>query len=143
MLYFIDTNIFLRALHKENEKLFRESISLLTSIKENKIEAYTATVVLTEVVWTLSSFYKISKGKIIEGLTGIINLSGLKIMDQYNQLRALELYEKHSIKYIDALIASNEDIYTKKLIVVSYDRDFDKLKIIRKEPGEIIKSLRN
>lgn len=138
MRYFIDTNIFIRVLHKENEKLFHECFSFLKSVKENKIEAYTGTVVLTEVVWTLSSFYKISKAKIIEGLRGIINISGLKITDNYNQSLALTLFEKHSIKYIDAFIASIEEVSAKKMIVVSYDRDFDKLPVIRQEPKDIL-----
>lgn len=141
MEYFIDTNIFIRVLHKENEKLFRECLLLLQSIKENKIEAYTGTVVLTEVVWTLSSFYKISKAKIIEGLRGIININGLKILDNYKQSLALTLFEKHSVKYIDALIASNKDIYSKKICIVSYDSDFDKLKVLRREPKEVIKTI--
>ena len=141
MQYFIDTNIFLRILHKENEKIFQECLSLLNSIKENKIEASTATVVLTEVVWTLSTFYHISKLKVIEGIQGIIQINGLKIIDNYNHPLALQLFEKHSIKYIDALIASNEDIYAKKMTVVSYDRDFDKLPILRKEPKEVLKTL--
>lgn len=140
MGYFIDTNIFIRVLHKENEKLFRECLLLLQSIKENKIEAYTGTIVLTEVVWTLSSFYKISKAKIIEGVRGIINISGLKITDIYNQNLALTLFEKHSVKFIDALIASIEEVYTKKMIVVTYDRDFDKLPVIRKEPKDILRA---
>lgn len=141
MQYFIDTNIFIRALHKENERLFLECITLIKSIKENQIEAVTGTVVLTEIVWTLSSFYKINKAKIIEGLQGIMNISGLKIVDDYNQNLALDLFEKHPIKYIDALIASSENIYSKKVTIISYDRDFDKLEILRKEPKEVISEL--
>lgn len=143
MQYFIDTNIFIRALHKENERLFLECITLIKSIKENQIEAVTGTVVLTEIVWTLSSFYKINKAKIIEGLQGIINIRGLKIIDNYNQNLALHLFEKHPIKYIDALIASSENIYSKKVTIVSYDQDFDKLGVIRKEPLEAIKEIAN
>ncbi|OGG20374.1 hypothetical protein A3D03_06020 [Candidatus Gottesmanbacteria bacterium RIFCSPHIGHO2_02_FULL_40_13] len=141
MRYFIDTNIFIRVLHKENEKLFQECLLLLQSIKENEVEAFTGTVVLTEVVWTLSSFYKISKAKIIEGVRGIININGLKVLDNYNQSLALTLFEKHSIKYIDALIASNEEVFTKKMTIVSYDRDFDKLPVNRQEPKDILAKL--
>ena len=141
MRYFIDTNIFIRVLHKENEKLFQECLLLLQSIKKNEIEAFTGTVVLTEAVWTLSSFYKISKAKIIEGVRGIININGLKVLDNYNQSLALTLFEKHSIKYIDALIASNEDINARKMTIVSYDRDFDRLPVIHQEPKEVLKTL--
>lgn len=137
MLYFIDTNIFLRVLHKENEKSFHECMTFLQAVKVNQCEAQTATIVLTEVVWTLNSFYKISKGKIIEGLLSIVNMNGLKIIDTYNHSLALKLFERYSVKYIDALIASLSPIIDKEMTVVSYDRDFDKLKVLRQEPSSI------
>ncbi len=138
MRYFIDSNIFIRTLHKENEKVFLECIALLKCIKNNQIEAYTGTVVLAEIAWTLNSFYKIEKERISEGLRSIININGLRIIDEYNHTLALELFGKYSLKYIDALIASNPEIYGKTSIIVSYDRDFDKLPVIRKEPREVL-----
>lgn len=140
MPYFIDANIFIRALHKENEKMFSECISLLKLIKKNHIEAYTATVVLTEIVWTLHSFYKIPKARIIQAVKGILNINGLRIVDNYDQIKAIQIFEKYSIKYIDALIASNNEISKKKMAIVSYDKDFDKLAILRKEPVDVVRN---
>ncbi|MBI3379420.1 PIN domain-containing protein [Candidatus Gottesmanbacteria bacterium] len=139
MQYFIDTNIFLRSLYKENPKIFNECVDFIKAIKEKRLDAYTGTIILTEVVYTLKSFYNFEKYKIIQGLQGIINISGLKILDNYNQLLALDLYEKYSIKYVDALIASMSEVYDKEMIVVSYDRDFDKLPILAFTPGEVLK----
>lgn len=138
MKYFIDSNIFIRVLHKENEKIFRECIALIDIIKTKNIQVATGNIVFAEVVWTLDSFYKVDKKRIIEGLTGLSNINGLEITDDYNNLLAIQLFQKYNIKFIDALIASNKDIFNKKMTVVSYDRDFDKLPVIRKEPGEII-----
>jgi predicted nucleic acid-binding protein len=137
MRYFIDSNIFIRTLHKENEKSFLECVSLLKSIKKNRIDACTGTVVLAEIAWTLRSFYQIEKTIISAGLRSILNINGIRIIDNYNHNTALDIYEKYSIKYIDALIASIDDVFSKKMTIVSYDRDFDKLKVLRKEPGEI------
>src|SRR3990172_13127040 len=94
MLYFIDSNIFLRALHKENKKFFLDCVRLLKNIKENRIKAYTSSIVLAEVVWTLQSFYGIEKDKIISGLKGITSLNGLKITDNYNNVLALDIWQK-------------------------------------------------
>jgi predicted nucleic-acid-binding protein len=138
MRYFIDSNIFLRVLAKDNEKQYHCCVGFLKALKENKIEAYTSTVVLTEVVWTLSSYYQFKKEELIRGFKSIIALRGLKIFDQYDYFKAADLYEKYSIKFIDALIASDQEILEKKIIIVSYDKDFDKLPVIRKEPGEIV-----
>ena len=141
MVYFIDTNIFLRVLYKEYPQLYQDCRNLLKAVKENKIGAFTGTIVLTEVVYTLKSYYKFEKDKILQGLKGIINLGNLAIIDTYNHLLAQQLFEKYPIKYTDALIASNEDIYSKKTCIVSYDTDFDKLKVLRQEPREVIKGI--
>jgi len=137
MPYFIDTNIFLRTLYKEYPQKFLECTNLFKSIRENKIDAATGTICLTEVAYTLKTYYKFRKEKIIEGIRSIININGLKIIDNYNQELALDIFEKYSVKFTDALIASSEDIYSRKMTVVSYDRDFDKLPILYREPSEI------
>ena len=54
----------------------------------------------------------------------------------------MQIYEQNNIKLTDAFIASHPKIQSKEMIVVSYDKDFDKLSVIRKEPGEIVKDLR-
>lgn len=75
----------------------------------------------------------------VKAFKSIINLRGLEICDQYDYLKeAVELWEKYSVKFIDALIASNKEILEKKIIIVSYDKDFDKLTVIRQEPKEAL-----
>lgn len=138
MKYFIDTNIFLRVAAKENQKSFKECYQLLQAIKLGKVEAVTATIVLAETVWTLNSYYKFTKEKISQIIKGILNLRGLRVIDQYDPYWATRQFEKTNIKYIDLLIASIEKNRIKEWTIVSYDKDFDKLGVLRKEPGEII-----
>ncbi len=139
-LYFIDTNIFLRVLIKENEKTFGECFGILNKIKKGEIKAFTSSLVLAEINWVLGSFYRFSKFQVAESLKGIINLKGLKIVDKHNLRLAVSIYEKHNVKFVDALIASNFLIFRNKFlaVVVSYDRDFDRIGIKRKEPGEFL-----
>jgi len=139
MVYFIDTNIFLRTLIKEDEKSFKDCYFVLNLIKENKIKAFTSTLILAEIDWVLESFYKFEKSEVVRALKSILKLKGLRIIDKMNLKFALELFETKNIKFIDALIGSNPQIFQKKAIVISYDKDFDKISIKRKEPKEIIK----
>ncbi len=139
MLYFIDTNIFLRVLVKEDEGVFKDCQKFLNLIRQNKIKASTSTIILSEIDWVLESFYKFPKEKVIEGLSSILKLKNLKITDRFNPDLAIEIYKNSLVKFIDALIASNPQIFQKKVIVVSYDKDFDKIGVKRKEPKEIIK----
>jgi len=135
--YFVDTNVFLRVLVRDEEKSYRDCINFLQRVKRGRLKAYTSSLVLAETHWTLASFYQFSKEKIIGALRSIISLRNLKIVDEPNLLAALNFYETNNVKFIDALTASQSLILKKGVVVVSYDKDFDKLGIPRKEPGEI------
>lgn len=135
--YFIDTNIFLRIIVKENKKAYSECVELLRLVEQRKIVTVTSHLVLAEIVWTLSSYYKFSRREISEVLEGIQNINNLKIIDGYKPQVALKLYANSNAKYIDCLIASIPLIHSKKWTVISYDKDFDKIGIVRLEPKQI------
>lgn len=138
MLYFVDTNIFLRVLNREDEKIFKECSELLKLVKEDKIKIFTSNLVLAEIIFTLISFYKFKKIDAAESLKSVINLTGLKITNRADVKTALEFYENYNIKFVDAIIASNPLILQKKMKIISYDKDFDKLGAIRIEPSKIL-----
>lgn len=135
--YYIDTNIFLRALVVEEENQSKQCIFFLRKVKNNQAKAVTGNIVIAEVAWVLKSYYKFSKEKIVELVKSIIHLRGLTIEDNLDIGKGLEIFANENIKYIDALIASIKPIQGKKWTVVSYDKDFDKLGVIRKEPGQL------
>jgi len=54
---------------------------------------------------------------------------------------AIEIYEKFPVKFIDALIVSNPKIFKKEITIISYDKDFDKLNVKRKEPKDVLKGI--
>lgn len=137
--YFVDSNIFLRALLKDEERSFPDCLKFLNKIKEGEINAFTSNLVLAEINWILLRIYKFSKNEVIEGLNSILSLKNLKIRDKFEVRLALEIYNNLSVKFIDALIASNSGIFKRKIIIVSYDKDFDKIRVMRKEPKDLIK----
>lgn len=140
MKYFIDTNIFLRAFTGDNKKQYSEAVQILFAIKTNKIDAYTNNLVIAEINWTLSRLYGLAKQTVIEYIETIIHLNGLKIEDMTDLNKALELYKKSSVKFIDSLIASNKDIHSMKMTVLSYDSDFGKLPVLWKKPADVLRS---
>jgi predicted nucleic-acid-binding protein len=136
--YFIDTNIFLRMIVKDDKQSAKDCAFLFNQIKKGEIKATISTLVLAEIQWTLKSFYGLEKQQITTILKSISEMKHLKTGDKYDIALALELYEKHNIKFIDALIASCPDILNKKTTIISFDKDFDKLKVLRKEPGDLL-----
>lgn len=138
-MYFIDTNIFLRFIADRQSPFHGDCKKLIFNIHNNKIKAVTSSLVFAEFAWALKSFYKFSKGDIVDSLLTLQNLAGLKIVDDVDIKKGTAFYKIFNVKYIDALIASAKNIYEKKWIVISYDKDFDKLGVNRKEPVDIIK----
>ena len=136
--YVVDSNIFLRTLIKEDEKTFSDCFRFLEQIKRKNIRAFTSSFVLAEVTWTLLSFYHFPKEQVVKGLYSIVNLKNLKIIDTFDAFLAMKLYERNPIKFIDALLASHILVVQGKAKIISYDRDFDKLKVPRIEPRELV-----
>lgn len=140
MICFIDTNIFLRVIVRENEKVYSACYEFLRSAERGEVLTYTSHIVLAEVVWTLDSYYRLPKTKINKSLQGIDSMK-LDFTNKFDTAIAHELFRKYSVKYNDALIVSIPEVYTKKWTVVSYDKDFDKLGILRKEPREVVNEM--
>ena len=136
---FIDTNIFLRVLLKDDLGKFEDCVKFLNELKKGKIKGLTSNLILAEVNWTLLRLFKFPKDRVVKGIASILNLKNLKIKDNFDSYLALKIYKEFSVKFIDALIASNPKIYRGDIILISYDKDFDKIKgIIRKEPKEML-----
>lgn len=138
MLYLIDTNIFLRVLIKENEASFQSGLKLLEGIKQKQWNAVMPGIVLSEIAWTLRSYYRFPKPQVVTAIQSVISLRGLTIVDDYNYHLALDLFQHHSVKYIDACIASLPVVQREQATIISYDDDFDKLGVERKEPDQIV-----
>lgn len=137
--YFLDTNVFMRALVRSDDTSFNTSVRLLGLIKTGKIKALTSSLVLAEIDFVLKSFYKFSKQEVIEALKSVTSLKNLRIQDGYDSETALTLFEKHNVKFVDALLASHKLILQNKAAIVSYDRDFSRLPCQWLSPAEVVK----
>lgn len=137
--YFLDTNIFLRPIVKDDPQKVEDCERLFEALKIGKVQAITSHLVLAELVWTAQKSYHIQKDEIVKIIEGVLGIKNLKIQDIFSSPLAIQYYKIHSVKFVDALIASHSSIVNDQVVLVSYDRDFDKLGVSRKEPGEIIK----
>ena len=131
---FIDTNIFLRYLTKDDPSKYDKCREIFKKAIEGKIALVTSGMVIAELIWTLLSYYKIAKADIVEKVTIIVSTENLFIPDKNIIADALVLYSRKNIDYIDAYNAvfmkyhGLDEIY-------SYDRDFDAIEgIKRTEP---------
>lgn len=135
---FLDTNIFLRFLTRDDEAKAEACYLLFQRAQRGEEELFTSEAIITEVVYVLSSPrapYRLSRGEIRSGLIPLLTLQGLRVPQSEVYLRALDLYVSYPpLDFEDALAVAHmeqQGIST----IVSYDRDFDLISgLERSEP---------
>jgi uncharacterized protein len=133
---FLDTNIFLRYLTRDDAQKHQACLVLFQQAEQNQVSLVTSEAVITEVVYVLSSpkHYQLSRPRIQVALSRLLILSGLKVPQRQVCLRALDLYAKHNLDFEDCLsLAHMEQQDLTQLY--SYDRRFDAIAgVTRLEP---------
>ncbi len=131
---FVDTNIFLRYLTKDDPSKYDRCRELFKNAIEGKIALATSGIVIAELIWTLLSYYKIPKVEVIEKVSIIVGTDELYMPDKEMIADALVLYGRKNIDYIDAYNAVLMRYHGLNEIY-SYDEDFDVIEgMKRKEP---------
>lgn len=133
MTQFVDTNIFLRYLTRDDPKKADACFRLLEKAKNNEVSLTTSESVIAEVVFVLASprVYHLSRADVRARLYPLLALEGLKIPHRRKYFRALDLYVNHSIDFEDALTAAEME-YSQIEALYSYDQDFDQLEGIKR-----------
>ena len=103
----LDTNVILRYLIKDDEKMFQSVRSLFLKVEKGALILYIHSITIAELVWTLESFYGYNKEEIVNVLTRLINAEGIEVSDKETVQNALILYLDANVDYIDAYLASH------------------------------------
>ena len=103
---FADTNLFLRYLTNDVPRQADLVEVLLQRAARGQVHLVTTALVLAEIVWTLESFYEVSKKDIQHKVLAILNTDGLKVQDDDIILQAIGLYVEKNVDFIDAYNAA-------------------------------------
>ncbi|MEK7123125.1 MAG: PIN domain-containing protein [Patescibacteria group bacterium] len=141
--YFIDTTIFLQALVAEDKKKSAECRKLLQHIRDyDDIDAWTSSLVVAEIEWICQHVYKLDRKTLDEIVRSILSLRNVKILQRIDLRHALDVYDRFRMKFLESLIASNASLIGEHPMIISYDRDFDKIGIPRVTPKEVLEPKR-
>lgn len=136
MKIFIDTNVFLRFLLADHKTQSPLAQKLFIDAKNGKIKLITHSLVIAEIIFTLDSFFNLSKEDIIEKINIILLFNELEIMEKNVLLQSITFYKRKSIDFIDAFIAAYA--FKNKIDICSFDQDFQKIKEVKKiDPNSI------
>ena len=131
---FLDTNIFVRYLTRDDEQKAQACFALFRTLENGEDTATTSETVIAEVVYVLSSrsLYNLPADQIRLRLQPILRLRGLRFSGKVLCLRALEIYESYpSLDFEDALTVAVIE-YERIDELVSYDRGFDRVPSVRR-----------
>lgn len=135
-MQFVDTNIFIRFLTKDDPKKAAACYKLFEKATKGKIKLQTTESVIAETVYILCSkrLYHLSEERVAEVLTPIIRIRGLIIPYKTVILTAFSTYVKYKLDFEDALLLAH--MYRIKTNeIYSYDYGFDKVpQVTRLEP---------
>ncbi|MGD9890330.1 MAG: PIN domain-containing protein [Dehalococcoidia bacterium] len=126
---FLDTNIFLRYLVRDDPAKARATRALFQQIWRGAEIGATSEAVVAEIVYVLSSprWYRFTHADISARLRPLIALRGVRISHKRTGLHVLTVYAAHPfLDFEDALTVA----HMKRLgitEVLSYDSDFDRV----------------
>jgi predicted nucleic-acid-binding protein len=130
----IDANVILRFLLDEPPDQAERCQALFARLQAGEEQVYLPEVALSDVVWTLQSFYHWPRERIARFAHDVLSVAGIRMARQSMIRHALHIYVEHRIDFSDALIAAEmiEEDYTE---IYSFDRDLDRVaNVERVEP---------
>jgi predicted nucleic acid-binding protein len=134
---FLDTNILLRYLTRDDELKAHKALALLSKVERGEEKVAASPMVIFEIVFTLQKHYRVPRKDIQASLGDIISLRGLDLPNKHLYLHALELYASKSISFADCFNTAYMQSRGMSEIY-SWDTDFDKLEgFALLEPSEL------
>lgn len=125
--YFVDTNIILRFLLKDNKVQYLRAVKIFEKAESGKIYLWATDIVILELIWTLKSLYRYDRFTIREKVESLIALPNFDVLNKKFILQALQDFANKNIDFADAYNYQLAKKQGKKIL--SFDKDFKKLGI--------------
>lgn len=98
---FVDTNYFLRFLIHDDEKQYLVTRSLFEDGALGKVQLFTSLIVVFELKWVLSSFYRKKKQEVIDILTDILSMRFIQLEKSDSLKEAIILFKDTNLDFED------------------------------------------
>lgn len=120
----IDTNVFLRLILNDVPKQADEAEKLLKSAKAGRIKLLVPQIIIFEVEFALSKYYKFAKGEIIDQLTAIVSMEYLTVEDGVIFKQAIKFYENGNLSLVDCFLVVKAEFSDASIF--SFDKALNK-----------------
>ena len=133
MIALLDTNVIVRFLVSDQSSKYKNLYSFFKSLEYGKMKVELKLIVLFQVLFVLKSFYKVPKDQIAKSITDLLKYKGIVIKNKTMIRRMMEMWYNKKLDIVDCYLIAILESDSQNLLY-SYDRDFDKFNINRKEP---------
>ena len=106
--YVIDTNFIVRYFLADNKEQYKKTKKIFDDAREGKVHLLLEQSVFVEVIFVLSSFYKIPKDKITNIMLSLLSYKGIETETSVLQ-SALEIFNDNTIHIVDAIVIARYD----------------------------------
>lgn len=128
MIYlWVDANVILRFLTGDPPKMAARALELMKRAEKGDIGLRVSHLIVAEIVWVLSSFYRYAKSQIAEILISFLSSDGIFVESSALLIQALQDMAEQNVDFIDAYLAALAR--TQEEGICSFDNDFDRLNI--------------
>jgi len=103
---FADTNLFLRYLTNDIPDQADAVERLLHRAAAGEVVLVVHSLVMAEIVWTLESFYGLTRESVKEKVLAMLNTPGLELAESDLILQAIAWYADRRVDFIDAYSAA-------------------------------------
>lgn len=124
-IFFLDTNVFLRFILKDNLVLWKKAENYFLQAKEEKIHLIILPEIILEIEYVLRKVYGIPKLQIYRQLSFIATIPYVEIRNREIISNAVNSYVRKNVDLLDLFL-----FYTaayENAQVLSFDKDFKKL----------------
>lgn len=118
-----DTNLIIRYLVADNKKLFEQAKNILDQVQGGDTKLAIELFVFTEVIYVLSSFYKVPKEEIKHALIDLISYRGI-VIEKEVIIKALEIFANTNLHIVDCLLAAKSFISNNN--IATFDKELEK-----------------
>jgi predicted nucleic-acid-binding protein len=120
----VDTNIFLRSLLNDVPSQTKVANKIIFDARNGKLKLVTPQIIVFEVIFALSSFYRFSKDKVVKALEYIINSDYFNLESRSDFVSALEIYKKNNLDFTDCFLAARAK--SENYEITTFDKKLDK-----------------
>ena len=130
----VDTNVLVRFFTGEPPAMAARARQLIARADNSEVVLVVFPVIVAETVYTLESFYEISRAEVAAKMLAFLQSRGIEAIESARIFDALKRCRDQNAHFADAYLAAAAAETGNP--ITSFDRDFDKWKDVRRvEPA--------